>query len=630
MPQARSEESAPTGSTAEMLLPLVQKLPDGVTLVERDGRISFANEAAATLLGFAGAEMLGGADHGALAAQYLLMDEAGQALPGDRLPTRLAFQERRPVEALVRFRSRATQVERCALVSSTPAFDAAGAVERVLTVFRDVSERQRSEQVLRFLASATSMLGESLDLEQTLQAVVRAAVPVLSDWCALELVQPEGPSRMVAVAHPDPEKMKLAWELREKWPDDPNAETGVPKVLRTGEPDAMALIPPELIEKGARSPEHLRVLRALGLHSYIVVPLKARGRVVGALTLVSAESRRVFGPSDLDVAQSLAGRAAVALDNAQLHADLRRTTERLTVALDAGRLGSWEWDVAANRVYWSPALERIHGIPEGSFGGTFDAYQRDTHPDDKARVMDTVRKFVAGSSNEYEISYRIVRPDGQTRWLDARGTLQRDRDGKPLRLTGVCMDVTERREASDTLGRAVEAQARLNQELQAAQRLFQTLVDNLPELAWSALPDGHIDFYNRRWYEYTGTTFEEMQGWGWRTVHDPVMLDRVTERWQHSLRTGEPFEMEFPLRRADGRLRWFLTRVNPLRDASGSIVRWFGTNTDIHEQREARLRTEGLLAEVSEQVIEMQAAVLEMRAAKEAAERRAASVERPG
>jgi PAS domain S-box-containing protein len=117
--------------------------------------------------------------------------------------------------------------------------------------------------------------------------------------------------------------------------------------------------------------------------------------------------------------------------------------------------------------------------------------------------------------------------------------------------------------------------------------LFRTLVDHLPELAWTARPDGHIDFYNRRWYEYTGTTAAEMEGWGWQTVHDPAVLPAVLERWQRSLATGAPFEMEFPLRGADGVFRWFLTRVAPLRDSAGQIIRWFGTNTNVDEARRA-------------------------------------------
>lgn len=117
---------------------------------------------------------------------------------------------------------------------------------------------------------------------------------------------------------------------------------------------------------------------------------------------------------------------------------------------------------------------------------------------------------------------------------------------------------------------------------------FHLLADSIPELCWMARGDGHIFWYNARWYEYTGTTPEQMEGWGWQSVHDPEILPAVLERWKASLAMEQPFEMEFPLRRADGVFRWFLTRIRPVRNIEGKIFRWFGTNTDIHEQRELR------------------------------------------
>jgi len=109
------------------------------------------------------------------------------------------------------------------------------------------------------------------------------------------------------------------------------------------------------------------------------------------------------------------------------------------------------------------------------------------------------------------------------------------------------------------------------QAIRETEMRFRALVENLPELAWSARPDGFVDIYNQRWYEYTGTTFEEVQGWGWTKVHAEDTLPVVLETWRRSLATGEPFEMEYPLRGADGHYRWFLTRVRPLRDESGHI-----------------------------------------------------------
>ncbi|MGE0260089.1 MAG: PAS domain-containing protein [Alphaproteobacteria bacterium] len=141
------------------------------------------------------------------------------------------------------------------------------------------------------------------------------------------------------------------------------------------------------------------------------------------------------------------------------------------------------------------------------------------------------------------------------------------------KIAGLTREIVARRAAEDAL-RESEAQ-------------FRMLVDSIPTLAWMARADGWIAWYNQRWYEYTGATPEEMQGWGWQSAHDPETLPAVLEGWRHSIATGEPFEMVFPLRRADGVFHPFLTRVVPVRSDDGRVTRWFGTNTDITDQREA-------------------------------------------
>lgn len=122
---------------------------------------------------------------------------------------------------------------------------------------------------------------------------------------------------------------------------------------------------------------------------------------------------------------------------------------------------------------------------------------------------------------------------------------------------------------------------------------FRLLADHLPVLCWVARSDGYIVWYNRRWHNYCGTTPEQMQGWGWQAVHDPAQVDSVTQRWQQSILSGEPFEMVFPLKGADGRFRSFLTRISPIFDVSGAIVRWFGVNIEIG----AQLRAEAALSD---------------------------------
>ncbi len=136
------------------------------------------------------------------------------------------------------------------------------------------------------------------------------------------------------------------------------------------------------------------------------------------------------------------------------------------------------------------------------------------------------------------------------------------------------------------LASIVIERARADNALRESEAKFRALADNVPHLAWMAHPDGSIFWYNRRWYDYTGTSPESQEGWGWQSVHDPAVLPAVTERWQHSLATGESFEMVFPLRGADGVFRPFLTRIVSIKDEQGRIVRWFGANTDITAQRE--------------------------------------------
>jgi len=148
--------------------------------------------------------------------------------------------------------------------------------------------------------------------------------------------------------------------------------------------------------------------------------------------------------------------------------------------------------------------------------------------------------------------------------------------------------------------RDISERHRQEAELRERERQFVTLAESIPHLAWMANPDGHIFWFNRRWYEYTGTTFEQMQGWRWQSVHDPEELPKVLVRWKASIDTAQPFDMVFPLKDKDGEFHQFLTRVEPVKDEKGDVVRWFGTNTDVTEQSRSANELRRLAAELSE------------------------------
>ena len=147
-----------------------------------------------------------------------------------------------------------------------------------------------------------------------------------------------------------------------------------------------------------------------------------------------------------------------------------------------------------------------------------------------------------------------------------------------------------------------EAMRRAQLRERLAQEQFRTMANSMLQLAWIARADGHIFWYNRRWFEYTGTTPEQMEGWGWQSVPDPAVLPTVMERWKDSIKNGQPLEMEFPLRGADGQFRTFLTRVQPLKDSEGRVVQWLGTNTDVEVLKQAEERVNRLNAELEQRV----------------------------
>ncbi|MBI2722419.1 MAG: PAS domain-containing protein [Bacteroidetes bacterium] len=177
------------------------------------------------------------------------------------------------------------------------------------------------------------------------------------------------------------------------------------------------------------------------------------------------------------------------------------------------------------------------------------------------------------TGQNYETEFRVKHKSGNFHWVLVRAVPIKNEKGEIIYWCGSNTDIQDKKRSEDRINENAER--------------FKTLADNIQNLAWMADANGWIFWYNRRWYEYTGTTPSDMEGWGWQSVHDPVQLPLVVERWQNSINTGKPFEMVFPLKSAKGEFRQFLTRVTPIKNNEGVVVRWVGTNTDIDEQKKA-------------------------------------------
>ena len=216
--------------------------------------------------------------------------------------------------------------------SAAPIRDVSGGLFGVVLVFRDVTTEKRGHVQRDFLARAGAALASSLDYRATLATVAAVAVPQLADWCTVSLLEPDARApQQVAVAHADPRKVEWARDLGERYPPDPDALTGAPQVIRSGQSELYPEIPASMLEAGARDAEHLRIIRELRLESAMIVPLLGRERTLGAMTFIYADSGRRYTQEDLAFAEDFARRAAMAIENARAikQAEQARAEERL-------------------------------------------------------------------------------------------------------------------------------------------------------------------------------------------------------------------------------------------------------------------------------------------------------------
>ncbi|NEQ20829.1 MAG: PAS domain S-box protein [Microcoleus sp. SIO2G3] len=194
-----------------------------------------------------------------------------------------------------------------------------GQVEEVLVYVVDVTERVRLEQAQQYLSEASTVLASSLDYQTTLEQVAQLTVPELADWCTVHIVEEDGSIEQIAVAHVDPAKIDWAHQIRQKYPLNRDDVRGAALTLRTGEPDLVRYIPDEMLVQAARDSEHLEILRQVGFKSVMTVPLRIQERILGVISFISAESGRRYDQADLRLAEELARRASLAIDNAQLY-----------------------------------------------------------------------------------------------------------------------------------------------------------------------------------------------------------------------------------------------------------------------------------------------------------------------
>jgi PAS domain S-box-containing protein len=310
--------------SSEQLSIILQNVDEGIVVHGKDGRLVYANDAAARTWGFSTGPDLVTARREDIRPRFEITDEDGTPVPPEEMPPRAVLRGETPGPRLLRIRNRTTGGQWWALVAASGVRTVDGEPYLAVSIWHDLTNQRQAEERARYLAEATAVVTSSLDYETTLRRIADLAVPELADWCGVDLMQPDGTLAQLAVAHVDPAKVELARELNRRYPPDPASPTGAPNVVRTGKPEIYADIPEELLVAGARDDEHLRFIRVLGLRSAMCVPLVAGGKPVGAISFVSAESQRRYGASDLELAVEIGRRAGLAIDNARLYRDAQQ------------------------------------------------------------------------------------------------------------------------------------------------------------------------------------------------------------------------------------------------------------------------------------------------------------------
>jgi PAS domain S-box-containing protein len=458
------------GGERDRLRTILDNVDIGVTVQAPGGQILYANQAAARTIGFGSPEELAGASINEITDRFEMSRPDGTALTREQIPTAAAFAGQVTDEVLIRFRVRGRSDQRFSRVRAIPIRDRAGRVEQVVNFFREVTDQTREEQQHSFLLRAADTLSSSLDYEKTLSTVANLAVPVLADWCGIDLADGDRPRR-VAIAHVDPSKISLVDELERRFPSDPNAPTGVPQVIRSGKPEQMFDIPRELLVAAATSEEHLRLIDELQLCSYLCVPLSVRGKTIGALTFAMAESGRRHDQRDLELAQALADRAALAIDNARLFQEVERagvaanverdlSEERFRLLVDnVGDYAMMMLDPSGRVTLWNPGAQQMLGYASDEIiGQHFSRF----YP--KGGERHDLERELARATSEGRSQYQSwhVRKDGSRFMAEVVMKAVTGARGELVGFAKVTRDLTERLRAEEDL--ALEAARRMNAE----------------------------------------------------------------------------------------------------------------------------------------------------------------------
>lgn len=444
----------------------------------------------------------------------------------------------------------------------------------------DITPLKMAQSNEKFLDEASTILASSLNYYETLSNLAHLCAPTLADWCMIDLIEQDKSIRRVEVAFPDPSKESIAEEMK-KFPPKPGKLNHPPaKALFSGE---AVLISEISIDKISLNEAHQEALHAVSPHSMISVPLVARGKSLGVVTLMISETNRKFTLQDLQFSEELARRAALHVDNARLYKESNDTLKKLEESETK----------LYNLIMQMPAMICLLRGPNHTFEFVNPRFKeffggKDFTGKSIKELTNNVQshKFLQLLDHVYHADEPYVGKEYPGHFdRSATGILEACFFNFTFQPTH-----NEQGEVDGVLvfGIDVTDQVKARKIIEEGADRLKIVLEAIPLMAWTARPDGFIEYFNQRWYDYTGTTPAEATGKGWQSILHPDDLRETSQKWQLSLQTGKKFEIENRLKQAyNGEYRWHITRALPVRDKNNTITMWVGSCTNIHEQKSA-------------------------------------------